>query len=84
MELHGTVGAYLIGASGDVIGLALTTGEQVRFSPRVGETLTAQSAGAHPEVTVAGAAVRSDEPLMTSVVAAQAAPAATIMASPRN
>jgi hypothetical protein len=58
--LHGTVSRFLVGPGGEVRGLVLNTGEQVHFSPRVGETLAAQKGAAHPEVTVMGEVVRSD------------------------
>jgi hypothetical protein len=59
VTVKGAVAAYLVGGAGEVVGLALTTGEQVRFPPRVGERLM-QSAGSHPEVSVTGEVVRSD------------------------
>jgi hypothetical protein len=59
VSIHGTVEAFLVGANGEVNGLALKSGEQVRLPPRVAERLSAQSAGAHPDITVSGEAVRS-------------------------
>jgi hypothetical protein len=58
--VHGTVSTFLIGPKGELRGLVLNTGEQVHFSPRVGEALGAQKSEAHPEVTVVGQVVRSD------------------------
>jgi hypothetical protein len=58
--LHGTVSTFLVGPGGEVRGLVLNTGEQVHFSPQVGDTLAAQKGAAHPEVTVVGEGVRSE------------------------
>ena len=58
--VHGTVNTFLVGTGGEVRGLILNTGEQVRFSPRVGEIVGAQKSAPHPEVTVVGEIVRSE------------------------
>jgi hypothetical protein len=57
---RGKVQAFLVGERGEVTGLALGTGEQVHFGPRIGEVLTAQSTDAHPDSVVEGDAMRSD------------------------
>jgi hypothetical protein len=58
--VHGTLNTFLVGPRGEVRGLILATGEQVRFPPRVGETVAAQTGALHPEVTVLGEVVRSE------------------------
>jgi hypothetical protein len=57
---RGTVQAFLVGERGEVVGLALDTGEQVRFAPRVGQALTARPMDAHPAVVVEGEAVQTE------------------------
>jgi hypothetical protein len=57
---RGKVQAFLVGERGELIGLALDTGAQVRFPPRVGEALTAQTITGHPDVVIVGEATRSD------------------------
>lgn len=64
LTIRAKVQNFLVGDRGELIGLALDNGDQVHFAPRVGEALTAQTPGAHPDVVVEGDAVRGDHGTM--------------------
>jgi hypothetical protein len=55
----GTIRAYLVSGRGDVNGLILSSGEQMRFSPKVGELVIAAQQGADTPVSVEGTGVRN-------------------------
>lgn len=56
----GTIGTHLVNGHGDVDGLILSSGEQVRFSPREGELVVAAEQGATTQVSVEGDGVRNE------------------------
>ncbi|MDT4897596.1 MAG: hypothetical protein QOH25_2673 [Acidobacteriota bacterium] len=56
----GTVKAHLVNGHGDVDGLILSSGEQVRFSPKVGKLVIAAEQGADTPVSVEGTAVSNE------------------------
>lgn len=61
VTVHGKVQTFLVGERGEVVGLALDSGEQVRVAPPVGEQLTGGSIGSHPDVVVEGDAVQGEQ-----------------------
>lgn len=56
----GTIKTHLVNGHGDVDGLILSSGEQVRFSPKVGELVTAAEQGADTHVSIEGGGVRNE------------------------
>lgn len=54
----GTIKAHLVNGHGDVNGLILSGGEQVRFSPKVGKLVVVAEQGAETQVSVEGTGVR--------------------------
>ncbi len=56
----GTIRTYLVDGHGDVDGVILSSGEQVRFSPRVGALVLAAEQGATTQVSVEGNGVRNE------------------------
>jgi hypothetical protein len=56
----GTIGTHLVNGHGDVDGLILSTGEQVRFSPKIGELIIAAEQGGNAQVSVEGSGVRNE------------------------
>jgi len=56
----GTIHTHLVNGRGDVDGLILSSGEQVRFSPRVGDLVVAAEQGATTQVSVEGTVVRNE------------------------
>jgi len=60
VKAAGTIRAHLVNGHGDVDGLILSSGEQVRFSPKVGELIIAAEQGAETQVSIAGTGVRND------------------------
>lgn len=56
----GTIRTHLVNGHGDVDGLILSSGELVRFSPRVGELVVAAEQGATTQVSVEGNGVRNE------------------------
>jgi hypothetical protein len=56
----GTISAHLVNGRGDVDGLILSSGEQMRFSPRVGKLVIAAEQGATTQVNVEGNGVRNE------------------------
>lgn len=62
INASGTIATHLVNGHGDVDGLILNGGEQIRFSPEVGALITsAEKAGAtNATVNVTGAGIRRD------------------------
>lgn len=58
-KASGTIKAHLVNGHGDVVGLILSSGEQVRFSSKVGELVIAAEQGADTPVSVEGTGVQS-------------------------
>lgn len=56
----GTIQAHLVNGHGDVDGLILSGGEQMRFSPKVGKLVISAEQSAGTEVSVEGAGVRNE------------------------
>jgi hypothetical protein len=56
----GTIKAHLVGARGEVNGLVLSGGEQVRFSPEVGALVIAAEKNGATQASVEGAGVRNE------------------------
>jgi len=56
----GTIKAHLVNGHGDVDGLILSSGEQVRFSPKVGKLVVAAEQGADTQVSVEGTGVSNE------------------------
>jgi hypothetical protein len=56
----GTISTHLVNGHGDVDGLILSSGEQVRFSPRVGQLVVAADQGATTQVSIEGNGVRNE------------------------
>lgn len=56
----GTIRTHLVNGHGDVDGMILSSGEQVRFSPRVGQLIVAAEQGATTQVSVEGNGVRNE------------------------
>lgn len=55
----GTINTHLVNGHGDVDGLILSSGEQVRFSPRVGHLVVTSEQGATTQLSVEGNGVRN-------------------------
>jgi hypothetical protein len=51
----------LVNRRGDVDGLILSGGDQVRFSPKVGTLIVAAEQGADTQVTIEGKGVRNEK-----------------------
>jgi hypothetical protein len=60
VKATGTIKAHLVNSHGDVNGLILSGGEQVRFSPKVGKLVVAAEQGADTLVSVEGAVVQNE------------------------
>lgn len=56
----GTIRTHLVNGHGDVDGLILSNGEQLRFSPKVGALIVAAEQGATTQVNVEGHGVHND------------------------
>jgi hypothetical protein len=56
----GTIRTHLVNGHGDVDGLILSNGEQVRFSPKVGELVIAAEQGASTQVSIEGNGVHNE------------------------
>ena len=54
----GTIKTHLVNNHGDVDGMILSSGEQVRFSPKVGQLVVAAEQGADTQVSVEGTGLR--------------------------
>ncbi len=60
LKATGTIRTHLVNGRGEVDGLILSSGEQVRFSPRVGRLIVAAEQGADIQVSIEGTAVRNE------------------------
>jgi hypothetical protein len=60
LKVTATVRAYLVNGHGNVDGLILASGEQVRFGPRVGSLVIVAEQGGNTELNVEGQSVRSE------------------------
>lgn len=56
----GAVQTHLLNPHGDVDGLILTSGEQIRLSPRVGQLIIAAEQGGNTQLSVEGSGVRNE------------------------
>jgi hypothetical protein len=56
----GTIKAHLVNGHGDVDGLILSSGEQMRFSPKVGKLIVAAEQAADTQVSVEGTRVSNE------------------------
>jgi hypothetical protein len=56
----GTIRTHLVNGRGDVDGLILSSGEQVRFSPKVGRLIVAAEQGADTQANIEGQGVRNE------------------------
>jgi hypothetical protein len=56
----GTIKTHLVNHHGDVDGMILSSGEQVRFSPKVGKLVVAAEQGADTQVSVEGVGGRNE------------------------
>jgi hypothetical protein len=61
IKATGTIRTHLVNGHGDVHGLILSSGEQVRFSPKVGKLVVAAEQGATTQLNVEGTVVRTDQ-----------------------
>jgi hypothetical protein len=61
VKLSGTVKTHLVNGHGDVDGVILNTGEQIRVSPKVGELIVAAEQAGTNLLNVEGTAVRNDK-----------------------
>jgi hypothetical protein len=59
-EAMGSVQTHLVNGHGDVDGLILTSGEQMRFSPRVGQLVLGAEQNGGTQVSVEGPGVRNE------------------------
>ncbi len=59
-KVTGTIRTHLVNGHGDVDGLILSSGEQVRFSPKVGKLIVAAEQGSTTQLSVEGTGVRND------------------------
>lgn len=60
IKASSAIWVHLVNGRGDVDGLILTSGEQLRFSPRVGELIVAAETGAGTSISVEGAGVKNE------------------------
>lgn len=60
IKASGTIRVHLVNGHGDVNGLILSSGEQVRISPKVGKLIVAAEQGPTTQVSVEGSVVRKD------------------------
>ncbi|HKO96430.1 MAG TPA: hypothetical protein VJU86_05540 [Pyrinomonadaceae bacterium] len=60
LKVSGTIRTHLVNGHGDVDGLILSGGEQVRFSPKVGKLVVSAGQGPTAQVSVEGAVVRNE------------------------
>lgn len=59
-KASGTIRTHLVNGHGDVDGLILSSGEQVRFSPGVGKLVVAAEANGTAEISLEGNGVRNE------------------------
>ncbi|HEY6806795.1 MAG TPA: hypothetical protein VI306_24670 [Pyrinomonadaceae bacterium] len=60
VKVSGSLKTHLVNGRGDVDGLILSSGEQVRFPPNVGELIVSAEQSGNSSVTVEGAVVKND------------------------
>jgi hypothetical protein len=60
LKATGTIKVHLVNGHGDVFGLILSSGEQMRFSPKVGKLVVAAEQGADTPVSVEGTVVSNE------------------------
>jgi hypothetical protein len=60
LKAASTIWVHLVNGRGDVDGLILASGEQIRFSPRVGQLIVAAENGADTLISLEGAGVKND------------------------
>jgi hypothetical protein len=60
LTASGAIKMFLVTPRGDVDGLILTSGEQLRFSPKVGYQITSANIGSNANVTVAGHGAKTE------------------------
>lgn len=60
LNATGAIGAFLVNMHGDIDGLILTGGEQIRFSPKVGEQIASSGASAESQVSAQGVGVKNE------------------------
>ena len=60
VKATGAIKAHLVNGHGDVNGLILASGEQVRFPPRVGKLIVAAEEGADTIVSIEGTVVQNE------------------------
>jgi hypothetical protein len=59
-KANSTINVYLVNGRGDVDGLILSTGEQLNFSPKVGELIVSAVQNGSNQIVVEGAGVRNE------------------------
>jgi hypothetical protein len=59
-KANGTIRTHLVNGRGDVDGLILSSGEQVRFSPKIGKLIVAAEQGADTQVAIEGQGVHNE------------------------
>jgi len=57
----GTIKTHLVNGQGDINGLILSSGEQVRFSPRVGELVVTAENSQQSEINVSGEVIKKEK-----------------------
>ena len=60
LKATSTIWVHLVNGHGDVDGLILASGEQIRFSPRVGQLIVSAENGAATSISVEGAGVKNE------------------------
>lgn len=60
VQATGTVRTHLVNGPGDVDGAILSTGEQIRFSPKVGSLIIAAEQAGNSEIKVEGTGLRNE------------------------
>jgi hypothetical protein len=60
IKVTGTIRTHLVNGHGDVDGLILSSGEQVRFSPKVGKLVVAAEQGSTTQLSVEGTRISND------------------------
>ena len=60
MSANGTIQQFLVTMRGDVDGVILTSGEQIRFSPKVGEQIISNNLETNSPIAVEGLGVKNE------------------------
>ena len=60
LNAAGAIKTFLVNMKGEIDGLILANGEQIRFSPKVGQQITAAKIGADAQVSVAGTGFKTE------------------------